>query len=152
MQHDCHRESSIYDLYDIVNNSSQMSFSKDPTWEVESIRERRELNGRTEYLLKWVDYPESANTWVQENLLENCEAKIQQFLKHLNPSKNLKDGPELAEPLKFIAHKNKSDGLYFDLLYADESTTSIPAGDATQKYCASLIDYIESITAALRED
>ena len=48
---------------------------------VEAIRSKRKKEGRTEYKVKWIGYPESQNTWEPEtnildkNLIEDFERK-----------------------------------------------------------------------------
>ncbi|CAG7815233.1 unnamed protein product, partial [Allacma fusca] len=42
---------------------------------VEEVKDKRVKNGRVEYLIKWLGYPASGNTWEPvENLLDNHDA------------------------------------------------------------------------------
>lgn len=39
---------------------------KDDVFEVDAIMAKRIVNGKTQFLVKWKNYPESANTWEKE--------------------------------------------------------------------------------------
>jgi hypothetical protein len=54
-------------------------------WEVEKIITHRK-NGRTvEYLVKWLDYPDSENTWEPATHLTNCRQLLRQYQGRLGP-------------------------------------------------------------------
>jgi hypothetical protein len=48
-------------------------------WEVEKIIQRRGNGRRDEYLVKWLGYPDSENTWEPVTNLTNCRALLDQF-------------------------------------------------------------------------
>lgn len=50
-------------------------------FEVESILDHKAKSRTTEYLVKWLGYPDSENTWEPETNLGNCRQKIQQYWK-----------------------------------------------------------------------
>jgi len=50
----------------------------DDTYEVERILGKRTRKGKTEYLIKWVGYEESENTWEPTYHL-NCPDKVREF-------------------------------------------------------------------------
>ena len=53
---------------------------EEETYTVDKILKKRIVEGRTEYLLKWMNYPDSASTWEpQENL--DCPELIADFEK-----------------------------------------------------------------------
>ena len=58
----------------------------DEVFEVEFIKDVRIRNGKKQYLVKWKNYPDSFNSWENENCLNGCEDKILEFLN--NRSKN----------------------------------------------------------------
>ena len=52
-------------------------------WEVEEVLAKRKRYGKTQYLVKWVGYPNSENTWEPEENLSNAGIKVQEFEKKI---------------------------------------------------------------------
>ena len=48
-------------------------------WEVEEVLAKRKRYGKMQYLVKWLGYPNSENTWEPEENLSNASIKIQEF-------------------------------------------------------------------------
>ena len=48
-------------------------------WEVEEVLAKRKCYGKMQYLVKWLGYPNSENTWEPEENLSNASIKIQEF-------------------------------------------------------------------------
>ena len=48
-------------------------------WEVEKIIAQRTKGRHIEYLVKWLGYPESENTWEPPTNLTNCQELLSQF-------------------------------------------------------------------------
>jgi hypothetical protein len=48
-------------------------------WEVEEIIKHRKKGRREEYLVKWLGYPESENTWEPVAHLTNCRQLVQKY-------------------------------------------------------------------------
>uniref|UniRef100_A0A1A9W472 Chromo domain-containing protein n=1 Tax=Glossina brevipalpis TaxID=37001 RepID=A0A1A9W472_9MUSC len=64
-------------------------------YSVERIEDKRIINGKTEYFLKWKGYPRSANTWEPvENL--DCRDLIAAFEESLKSKKEAKKRPSTA--------------------------------------------------------
>uniref|UniRef100_A0A0D6R085 Chromo domain-containing protein n=1 Tax=Araucaria cunninghamii TaxID=56994 RepID=A0A0D6R085_ARACU len=60
-------------------------------YEVEAIRQKRFRKGKTEYLVKWQGWPETANTWEPYRNVKTCIDIIQEFEKS-NASASGKSG------------------------------------------------------------
>jgi transposase InsO family protein len=48
-------------------------------WEVEKIIQQRRKGRRQEYLVKWLGYPDSENTWEPATHLTNCQQLLKEF-------------------------------------------------------------------------
>lgn len=48
-------------------------------WEVQKILRKRQGQLGNEYLVKWLGYPDSENTWEPETHLTNCQKLLRQF-------------------------------------------------------------------------
>lgn len=66
----------------IMSESSVVSTE----FEVECILEKRNTKGRTDYLVKWKDYPEDQATWEPSKALSNCRDAVREFeARHSEP-------------------------------------------------------------------
>ena len=54
----------------------------DDEWEVEKIIKHRGIGRSTRYLVKWLGYPESENTWEPATHLTNCQQLLYQYQQH----------------------------------------------------------------------
>ena len=65
---------------------------------VESIRKERVSNGETQFLVKWLGYPEHENTWEPLKHLDDCEDLVEEFrmrnerVKHVKRSLSQQKG------------------------------------------------------------
>jgi hypothetical protein len=48
-------------------------------YEVERIISQRHQRGRTQYLVKWLDFPISESTWEEESSLTHCDFALKDF-------------------------------------------------------------------------
>jgi hypothetical protein len=55
-------------------------------WEVEKILDERKHYRKTQYLVKWLGYPEYENSWVKESDLENCKELLEEFRNRRRPA------------------------------------------------------------------
>ena len=81
--------------------------SDETHYEVECIRDKKEVKGKTSYLVKWAAYPESDNTWEPIGNLGLCQEKINQFEqgnkekpKPVQRLKRVKEGGESSRKIK----------------------------------------------------
>ena len=52
-------------------------------WEVEEVLAKRKRYGKIQYLVKWLGYPNSENTWEPIENLSNADTKVQEFEKKI---------------------------------------------------------------------
>src|SRR6266498_2973028 len=67
-----------------------VSLNKNDRYQVESIRKERILKDKTQFLIKWVDYPEHQNTWEHPEHLEECDDLLEEFRIRLERVKTVK--------------------------------------------------------------
>ena len=51
----------------------------DEEFEVKEIIDKKEIKGKTEYLIRWSDYPNSPDSWEPAEMLINCEQLLSKF-------------------------------------------------------------------------
>lgn len=57
-----------------------------PEFEVESVLDKREHRGKTQYLIKWKGYPLRESTWEQETNLQNAQEALAEFQRKTRDS------------------------------------------------------------------
>jgi hypothetical protein len=50
-------------------------------WEVEAIVNSRKRKGRVQYLVKWLGFSDSENSWQYEEDLVNCPEKVEEYIQ-----------------------------------------------------------------------
>jgi hypothetical protein len=124
-------------------------------YEVEAIRDRRFRNGRLEYLVKWVGYPEAATTWTDSANL-NCPECLEAFLRErrrkLRERAMAKAKAECPpSPPQFtveiIRHEIRSDTISFEIIHADGSKEWLTFDEAKHTAMTPMLNYLESIAA-----
>ena len=64
--------------------STEVKLTTARTWAVEKVidhRGERGLGGNIEYLVKWQDYPDDANSWEPPYSLKDCPEAIEEYWK-----------------------------------------------------------------------
>ena len=62
-----------------VQNAFHYQVEEETEWEVERIVQHRKTADGNEYLVKWLGYPDSENTWEPEANLMNCRQRLAQY-------------------------------------------------------------------------
>ncbi len=71
-------------------SSGLVFFNKDDRYQVENIRKERVLKDKTQFLIKWVNYPEYQNTWEPPEYLEEYDKLLEEFRIRLERVKTAK--------------------------------------------------------------
>jgi hypothetical protein len=48
-------------------------------WEIEEVKDKKEIKGEIHYLIKWEGWPTEYNQWIPEQNMENAQEAIQSF-------------------------------------------------------------------------
>ena len=65
-------------------------------YEVETIVDMRQRGGRTQYLVKWLGYPDWEKSWEDESNLGNAQELLTEFKARLQPAVDPTAPPEAA--------------------------------------------------------
>jgi hypothetical protein len=63
-----------------------ITVDSEPEYEVERIVSQRTRRGKTQYLVKWVGYPDYENTWEPAKNLKNCKSALAEFKRAMKRS------------------------------------------------------------------
>jgi transposase InsO family protein len=82
----------------------------DEEYEVEGVKDIKQIKGQTHYLVKWKGWPAEYNQWVDEEDMEHAQEKITAFIKEkakktkiateTSPSRKQSDKPKRGRPRK----------------------------------------------------
>ena len=79
--------------------------SKDPEWEVETIKDSRIYRGKLQYLVKWKGYPHEESTWEPADNVKNSARLVKEFhAKH--PSAPQRISATTFSRLPFKSYEN----------------------------------------------
>ena len=105
----------------------------EPEWEVEEIKDSKFTNNRLFYLVKWLNWPDSENSWEpDENLIHSKDA-IGDFHKtHPNAPRRLPSGVRVGKPSKRasrkVKRKTRVNEITFVPLYPQTDVSRWPKG------------------------
>jgi hypothetical protein len=72
----------------------------EPEWEVEQILDSKFAHGKLQFLVKWLGWPDSENSWQDEIDLENAPEIIADFYKRFpGAPRRLTDGTKTGQPI-----------------------------------------------------
>ena len=72
----------------------------EPEWEVEKILDAKFVHGSLKYLVKWLGWPDTENSWQDEIDLENAPEIIADFYKRFpGAPRRLEDGSKTGKPV-----------------------------------------------------
>ncbi|KAG4072620.1 hypothetical protein HA402_004709 [Bradysia odoriphaga] len=94
-------------------------------YEVEKVLKKRTRKGKTEYLIKWLGYPSTSNSWEpSKNLDPALLASIEETEKEAQQSETDAYRYKFEEgfsPLKILAAKMENDTVMFLFQYRDSN-------------------------------
>ncbi|XP_037032160.1 heterochromatin protein 1-like [Bradysia coprophila] len=115
-------------------------------YEVEKVLKKRTRKGKTEYLIKWLGYPSSSNSWEpSENLDAALLASIEEEAEKSDEYRyKFEEGFSV---LKILAAKMENDEMMFLFQYRNTNEGEfVPAKIANVKFPQLVIEYYEGIT------
>ena len=72
----------------------------EPEWEVEQILDSKFAHGSLKFLVKWLGWPNSENSWQDEDNLENAPEIVAEFYKKFpSAPRRLPDGTKSGKPV-----------------------------------------------------
>ena len=93
-------------------NKTKKSKAASNEFEVEAIVEKRvrKVGGQFQgqYLIKWVGYPESDNTWESKKHLTNCKDLLEKFESRLKAEKRFEDAKKCFDEAEKRIFKAKA--------------------------------------------
>ena len=69
----------LVDLATLLQKTFYFETEEDNAFEVERILAHRDNGNGTEYLIKWLGYPDSENTWEPDTNLTNCRLHLRKY-------------------------------------------------------------------------
>ena len=131
--------------------------NEEPVFEVEEILYHREIAKTRQYFVSWVGYPESENSWINEDDMA-CSALLEDYIKNLKEkqftSKNLNKIPQIT---KFEDIKNQGktikeivdsfrnfDGIFYKIRLDDGTLITLNHNELIKNATNLLIDFLES--------
>ena len=83
----------------------------EPEWEVEQILDSKFAYGKLQYLVKWLGWPDSENSWQDEIDLENAPEKIADFYRRFpGAPRRLEDGSKTGKSITKRRKRRKKIG------------------------------------------
>ena len=96
-------------------------------YKVEKILDQKILNEKKYYLIKWTQWPESFNSWEEENTLNSVKDLISEFLETKGLSKNhlKRENKEKEKKSKNLKKLQKNNPFYGHFKYGDKPLSVI---------------------------
>ena len=129
----------------------------EPDFEVEEILFHRDVAKTRQYFVSWVGYPESENSWINEedmacsDLLEEYIDKLKkkQFKsKNLNKSQTITHYKDIVEAHKEIDHIlelfRNLDGTFYKLKLKDDTIVNISSEELQKNNPTLVINFLET--------
>ncbi len=122
-------------------------------FEVERILEKRVRKGEgVQYLVKWVGYPDSDNTWESEDNFATCKDLVEDFESRQKAEKKVRAEAKPAvgferglEPEAIIGAVDSGDGLLLRIKWlGSDASDLVPAAEANRKCPQTVIKFYES--------
>ena len=105
----------------------------EPEWEVEKILDAKFAHGNLQFLVKWLGWPDSENSWQDEIDLENAPEVIADFYKQFPGAPRRVDGKKVGKPTT-KRRKGRKRIAFLDHIPLERSTdvSSWPIGRMTR--------------------
>lgn len=131
----------------LPNGTSKPTGAKDGShYTVEKILDKRVRNGKTEYLLKWENYPASESTWEPEENFDSVEM-IRQFEKKLQYKNTIQQRRDLNPFKAFKALYNAEDfGTLLQSIVPPSDYSDITHIDSVDSYPDLVIERIVGVS------
>ncbi|KAG9451737.1 hypothetical protein H6P81_004641 [Aristolochia fimbriata] len=119
------------DIGDVVATEVELPKLAEGFYEIEEIRKKRIRKGKTQYLIKWRGWPESANTWEPFENLQSCIDVIEAFEESFGSKSTRKRKRKFGGP--HVQSRKKRGPLKLEAAEEGVSAEGQPASNEEEK-------------------
>ncbi|GAB2277940.1 La ribonucleoprotein [Dionaea muscipula] len=129
----------------------------DGFYEIESIRKKRIFKGQPQYLIKWLGWPDSSNTWEPLEHLQACADVVEAFEERQSAEKKTyrKRKCQFTQPKKKMQYAyglSKSKAAFIELPFSEKASNLKPPLPSTNGHAVGPTEYYDEEPSSATKD